>query len=127
MYLVGQGQQQMGPGTGLVQRINWTGNPNPPLGLAGCGCGKCKEGLGLFDSGMDFSGWSYAEWAVVALGGYVFVSMVNDTRRVGRGAVRVAGAPGRQYRKVKKSMKEGRRKLGRKIGGTSSGKSSFNY
>jgi len=50
--------------------------------MAGCGC----AGLGLFDTGLDFSGWGAVEWALVAIGGYVALSTVFTTQR---GAERV--------------------------------------
>jgi hypothetical protein len=64
-------------------------------GLSGCGCGgDCdKKGFGLFDSGFDFTSWSWPEWAVVGILSYSLLSFVGDTRRgverVGRGAKRV--------------------------------------
>lgn len=39
------------------------------LGCGGCGgkCASCSApGLGLFDTGLDVSGWGLGEWAVVA-------------------------------------------------------------
>lgn len=60
----------------------------------GCGCGgRCHRGLGLFDSGMDFTGWALGEWVVVALGAWVLFSTVTTTRRTYRAASeRIAGA-----------------------------------
>jgi hypothetical protein len=46
----------------------------------GMGC-ACRNGLGLFDSGLDFSGWGGVEWALVAIGGYVALSTVFTTQR----------------------------------------------
>ena len=50
-------------------------------GLGGCGCGGTCGGLGLFDSGMDFTTWSYPEWGLVAIGLYALFSFVGDTKR----------------------------------------------
>ena len=45
----------------------------------GCGCGQC--GMGLFDSGMDFTSWGWPEWATVGMGLYTLFSFVGDTKR----------------------------------------------
>lgn len=41
------------------------------LGCAGAGCqcgGQCKQqGMGLFDTGMNVSGWGMPEWGIVGL------------------------------------------------------------
>lgn len=108
MYVVGKGHEHLGPGTSLVQRINWTTGQEAQLsgmgsvfsfpefaggcsamnagcsekGL-GCGCsGKCGKGcgLGLFDS-MDFTTWGVPEWGLIAVGGYLVLSMAGDTKR----------------------------------------------
>ena len=50
-------------------------------GLGGCGCGGNCGGLGLFDAGMDFTTWSWPEWALVGLGLYTLFSFVGDTKR----------------------------------------------
>ncbi len=95
---------QPGPGTELVQHIDWA----PGMG----GCCKSCDGLGLFDSGMDFTGWSYAEWALVAFGGYVFLSMVNDTRRIASGAAQGA-------KTLKRKMRPRRKRAVRPMAGES--------
>jgi len=89
LYLPGKGHTHLGPGTSFVQRINWTQQQENQmeglgLGCAGCGgnCGRC--GLGLFDSGVDLSGWGIAEWAVVGIGGYALLSTVFTTQRATR-------------------------------------------
>lgn len=102
MYLVGQGHEHMGPGTSMVQRIDWTRAQESQLqsafrglGCAGrCGgmCGSCG-GLGLFDGGMDLSTWGWPEWGIVVLGGYVLASTVFAT---GRGVRAVAAMPKRR-------------------------------
>jgi hypothetical protein len=78
MYLTGKGADIEGPGTSLVQRINWT-----PLqerqNNGGLGC-ACSHGLGLFDS-MDFTSWGMGEWGVVAVGGYLILSLAGDASR----------------------------------------------
>lgn len=71
------------------------------LGVSGLGCvgcdGKCG-GLGLFESGIDISQWGWQEWGLALLGGYVVMSVVSTTSRVGRSA-------GRAYQGVKRSAK----------------------
>jgi hypothetical protein len=91
LYLPGQGHTHMGPGTSFVQRIDWTQAQNGQMldAMRGLGCGSCAgtcqncrtRGLGLFESGMDFSGWGPLEWGLVALGGYMVVSTVFTTQR----------------------------------------------
>jgi hypothetical protein len=117
MYLMGQGHEHTGPGTSMVQRVNWSQDQETQLrnallgrgpglgsvpefaadlrqmtryqGMGGCGCAglagcPCSGGLGLFDSGLDFSGWGVPEFAIVALGGYVLLSTVFTTQRATR-------------------------------------------
>lgn len=58
---------------------------NPVQTQAGMGClGSCCGGgcgLGLFDSGMDFSQWGVAEYATLAGGLYVLFSVFSTTKR----------------------------------------------
>jgi hypothetical protein len=114
MYLIGKGHDHEGPGTSMVQRINWTEDNESQLAAAtfpgrsgrdalglGCGCGgSCGAtgncGLGIFDSGMDISAWGWPEWAIVGVGVYAGLSLLGDTRR---GVSRV----GRVGRAVKKA------------------------
>jgi hypothetical protein len=110
MYLMGQGHEHQGPGTSLVQRIDWTAANEAQLvaGRTGLGCGGncgCKEcrGLGLFESGTDFRGWGWQEYLAVGLGGYILTSMVFTGKR----AVGSARA----------GMRRGRQRLGKKIAG----------
>jgi hypothetical protein len=113
VYLAGKGDVHMGPGTALIQRIDWSrANENqlmkaargvgPGLGTVGCvpeffsdcrtmsqnagmgcacggTCGGC--GLGLFDSGMDFTTWGWPEWAIVGTGVYAALSLLGDSKR----------------------------------------------
>ena len=61
---------------------------SPGLGCGGdCGCGgTCgggghdHAGLGLFDS-MDWTTWGAGEWTAMAIGAYVLLSIIGDTRR----------------------------------------------
>jgi hypothetical protein len=68
-------------------------------GLSGCGCGcngaagRCggddhKHGLGLFESGFDYTNWGIAEWVAVAGGGYLLLSLVGDVFTAKRGVER---------------------------------------
>lgn len=78
--------KQPGPGTELVERVNWSQD-----GLSGFGCADCGGtcGLGLFDGSP--SEWGMAEYAVLGLGAYALLSMVFTTKRA---ASRVAAIPG---------------------------------
>jgi hypothetical protein len=71
-----------------------TGATGPDTG-GGCGCGgTCGgcggghhshgHGMGLFDSGMDYTQWGWQEWAAVAAGAYVVLKLVGDTKRATR-------------------------------------------
>lgn len=131
MYLIGKGHTHEGPGTSMVQRINWTGAQERQLGRgmgtvggapefwsdcktmggrAGLGCGctaPCSQcGLGLFDS-MDPTTWTWQEWFVVGLGGYVVVSMFFTSKRAARQVSEGVG----------KRVRRSRRKLAAKIAG----------
>ena len=105
MYLVGKGHTHWGPGTSFVQRIDWTRQQENGLerlagmGCGSCGgnCGRCKQGLGLFDS-MDFTTWGLGEWALVGIGAYLVLSIAGDTRRV-------ASSVSRKSRGVRKALK----------------------
>ena len=117
MYLTSGQPNIMGPGTGLVQRYNWTPDQEKQLRTAfgkgmGCGCSGlgCKcNGLGLFDSGMDFSGWGFPEFAIVGIGAYMVLSTLSTTKRVAR---RVSSAASGAYRGARRSN-PGRRKARR--------------
>ena len=51
-----------------------------------CGAGLSGvSGLGLFDSGMDWTQWGFAEWVTVAFGAYVAISLFSDIGRGVRG------------------------------------------
>jgi hypothetical protein len=82
-------------------------------GLAGCGCGgSCdKKGLGLFESGMDFSGWGLPEWSIVALGGYMILSTVFTT---GRAVRKVRAIPGERRKRRAKQLRAEAAELSRK-------------
>ena len=101
MYRIGAGSDIMGPGTSLVQRINFNEPEETEMrglgcarraGLSGCGCDA--PGLGVFDS-MDPTSWGWQEWAIVGAGGYILVSMFFTTKR----AARAAGEGVRRARK----------------------------
>jgi hypothetical protein len=111
-YMVGRGHEHTGPGTAMIQ-FNL---PNMAYRGMGC-CGNCApgftcngaglRGLGLFDSGMDFTSWGWQEWAVVGAAGYILSSMFFTGRR----AVR-------QVREgVGKRVRRARRRLGSRIAG----------
>ena len=91
-YVKSQGHAHFGPGTSmsLFQKPAW--------GLSGCPCsgglgGRC--GMGLFDTGLDFSGWGLPEWGIVLVGAYFLFSGLFT----GRAAVRrVRAMPGERRR-----------------------------
>lgn len=66
-----------------------------------------RAGLGLFDSGLDFSGWSTAEWTAVIVGGYLLLSLAGDasrtTRKISQKARR-AGASRRRRGELQKEL-----------------------
>jgi hypothetical protein len=71
-------------------------NPGSRGGLSGgCGCGgSCggcggshSHGMGLFDTGLDLTGWGMPEYAIVGIGLYALFKIIGDTKRVS-GAVR---------------------------------------
>ncbi len=66
---------QPGPGTELVQHIDWA---------PGLGCACDQKGMGLFDSGLDISGWGFAEWGSIFAGALMLVSTVSTTHRAVR-------------------------------------------
>jgi hypothetical protein len=120
MYVIGKGHEHEGPGTSMVQRINWTREQENQLRLAnrhgmgyvpeflpdyqlltmgrglGCGscssCSGCKKGMGLFDTGLDLSGWSWPEYGIAAFIAYSVFSTSS------RGARRVKSAAAGAYR-----------------------------
>lgn len=114
MYLVGKGHEHEGPGTSLVQHYNLTQEQANRMMAAsrgmGCGCAGLKGcpcgGLGLFDSGLDFSGWGMPEFAIAGLGAYMVLSTVFTTKRAAR---RVSTAVKGAYRGARRAN-PGRRK-----------------
>lgn len=69
-------------------------------GLGGCGCGGTCGGLGLFETGTDFTGWGWQEWALVGVGSYMLLSTLFTTQRA---VSRVRALPGeRRKRKAAK-------------------------
>jgi hypothetical protein len=121
----------MGPGTSLVQRIDWEpiaevqmrhgfasrgpkGMGCAGLGCAGRGLGCGCKGLGLFDSGIDYTTWGGAEWAIVVIGGYMLLSTFFTTSRA---VSRVRAIPGERrkakaahYRKLASELSSSGRK-----------------
>lgn len=101
MYIAGKGHEHVGPGTSMVQFVK----PNTGLsgcrGMGACGCGGKCGGLGLFDSGTDFTGWGLPEWGLVALGGYMIFSTLFTTRRA---AARVGEGVRRTRKRIGKRI-----------------------
>lgn len=53
-----------------------------PAKKMGLGCSSCQsKGVGLFDSGLDVSGWGIAEWAIAGIGIYALASTFVQTKR----------------------------------------------
>ena len=81
----------------------------PAFGMGACcdSCahgGKCSGGMGLFETGLDLTGWGWPEFAIAAFAVYASWSALVTTKR----GVRAVG--------------EGVRKTRRKIGGAVAGK-----
>ncbi len=112
MYLVGKGADVMGPGTSMVQRINWTpGNEAQAVKGFGCACGgKCGKGLGIFEGGMNVSTWGPVEWTAVGVGAYMVLSTIFTTQRAVR---RVRALPS----DARAATRRARRRVGRRIAG----------
>ena len=122
MYLTSTQPNIEGPGTGLVQHYNWTPAQEARMraafggggmgcackGMAGCACGG---GMGLFDSGLDPSGWGAPEFGIVALGAYMLFSTLATTRRA---AWRVKSVASGAYKGAKGAWRNpGRRRARR--------------
>jgi hypothetical protein len=120
MYLTSTQPNIMGPGTGLVQRYDWSPQLSARMnqafgykgmgcackGLAGCKCG----GLGLFDSGFDPSGWGWPEFGIVGLGAYMLLSTISTTKRAAR---RVSSAASGAYKGARRGNPSRRRRARR--------------
>lgn len=70
-----------------ARAAGWSG------GLSGCGCGgTCggcgSHGMGLFDSGLDYTQWGWQEWAALAAIVYVGHKLITDVGRAGKGVSR---------------------------------------
>ena len=109
-YVSGKGHMHWGPGTSMIQF------KRPAFGMGAC-CDSCAhggtcsgKGMGLFDSGMDFTTWGLPEWSIVGLGAYMVFSTLFTTKRAAQGVARIPGG-------VRKGIKRGRKRLGAKIAG----------
>ena len=122
MYLTSSQPNIMGPGTGLVQRYNWTPELEARMRSAfgsgmsgGCGCAGLKGcscgGMGLFDSGMDPSGCGWPEMVIVGLGGYMLLSTLFTTKRAAR---RMRSAVSGAYKGARRSNPGRRRRKARR-------------
>jgi len=79
---------------GLGEYINWQPCPYPeivdafssidppptPAIIQDLPC-PCSQGLGIFDAGLNFDQWGWAEWAAVATGAYFAISLFQDSSR----------------------------------------------
>ena len=95
MYMMAKSIGPDAPGTAMVQRS---------VGL-GCACG-CNKGMGLFESGMDYTQWGLVEWGIVVVGGYMVLSTIFTTKRV---AGKIRALPG-ERRKSKAAKLRARAK-----------------
>jgi hypothetical protein len=110
MYIFGKNDNLAGPSTALTLFAPSLPERSDVLsGDGGLGCATCSQpsGLGLFESGMDFTAWGWQEWFVIGIGGYVLTSMFFTTKRAA-GQVRAG---------VSKRVSGARRRLGSKIAG----------
>lgn len=89
MYMIAPGKQPR-PGTQLIQRVN------------GMGC-ACNDGLGLFDSGADFSQWGGVEWTLVGVGAFALLSMFSTAKR---GATGIRKSVRRRSSRRRKAQQE---------------------
>ncbi len=55
-------------------------NQVPPPVLIANG-DPCACGMGVFDAGLNFDQWGVAEWATVAVGAYLAISLFQDSTR----------------------------------------------
>lgn len=73
----------------VFQSMGLSGTCNG-MGCASCGgtCGMGQAGNGLFGTGLfvssDPTTWGVGEYAVIAIGGYLVISMVSDAQSAGR-------------------------------------------
>ena len=49
-----------------------------------CGCSGKTAGMGLFDSGTDFSGWGVPEWSIVGIGAAAALSLLTNVANTGK-------------------------------------------
>jgi hypothetical protein len=68
-------------------------------GLTGLGCPSCNGtcgqhkgllGLGIFDTGLDWTGWGIAEYVTIGLGLWALSSMFGSAKRTGRAVASLA-------------------------------------
>lgn len=93
-----------------------SGLPSSLLGLGcpDCGgtCGQSKGllGLGIFDSGLDWTQWGLSEWATIAFGAWALMSMFGSAKRAAGavGALAPTKAGKRKRRKRARAMAEAR-------------------
>jgi len=109
MYRMTSGPQP-GIGTQLIERYDGVGEylgtstymmtpagQEGIRGLSGCckgaglGC-NCNDGMGLFDTGMDTSGWGLPEYAAIGIGLYVLSSVLFTTKTAARSVHRKSKA-----------------------------------
>ncbi len=142
MYRVSQGHEHLGPGTSMVQRINWTGAQEQEMrgfsgfqfpgaefasdcmavsgtcaegmmrGL-GCGCkGKCGKGCGL---GFFDGGMDVSTWGPLEWGAVALggYMVLSTVFTTGRAVRRVRALPD----DVRAGVRRGRRRIGQRIAG----------
>jgi hypothetical protein len=62
--------------------------------------GQTARGMGQLFSSSDVSEWGIGEWAAIAVGGYLAISLFNDAKTVGS---KVGSHAGRAKRSVKRA------------------------
>ncbi len=142
MYLVGQGHDHFGPGTSMVQRINWTTGQEQQISGMGCfpgaemssdcmahagtsaegemrglGCAKCGGGCGR-ECGLGlfdtgFTDFASWGWPEYVVAAFGGYALLSMMFTTKRAARRVREFPG----DVRAGVKRGRKRLARRVAG----------
>ena len=85
-----------------------------PIGMNGACCSSCAhKGMGLFDSGLDFTGWGWPELLVAGLGGYMIFSTIFTTSK---GVSEIRRIPGERRRRKAAILRKRAAELSKKKG-----------
>ena len=109
--MVGMGNGTVVP---IVAPLDYQSPNSCSYGLNGCGCSSC--GMGIFETGIDFSGWGWPEWTIAILGGYMVLSTVFTTKRAVSGIAKIPGERRKRkaahYRKMASELTSKKKKGG---------------